>query len=115
MKQFKYVEFVSDVSHFDFVLLIDLFYDAFHLPKSVCPSCYDINQDIARKFNVTLQEAFDMSREDILYQHYKDNIIKGDKHNSLYDAKVIRELYQILNNVEYKIDYGIGKFERISN
>lgn len=95
--QFDNVELVSDVCHYDMVLLIDLFGGAFQLPKKVCPACYDINQDIARVYNISLQEAFDKSREDILYQHYKDNAIKGDKHNALYDAKVIKELYQILN------------------
>lgn len=101
--QFDEVELVSDVCHYDMTLLInELFYNAFSLPKNVCPACYDINQDIAKKYNISLREAFDKSREDILYQHYKENIIQGDKHNALYDAKVIRELYQILNNVEFK-------------
>lgn len=101
LKQFTSVEFVSDVCHYDFVLLIDIFGSAWDLPKTVCPACYDINQDIARKYNITQKEAFDKSREDILYQNYKDTAIEGDKHNALYDAKVIRELYQILNNVKY--------------
>lgn len=100
-KQFEKVELVSDVCHYDMVLLIDLFNHAFNIPKNVCASCYDINQDIARKYNISMNEAFDKSREDILYQSYKDNVISGDKHNSLYDAKVIRELYQILNNVKF--------------
>lgn len=101
LKQFASVEFVSDVCHYDFVLLIDIFGSAWDLPKSVCPACYDINQDIARKYNITQKEAFDKSREDILYQSYKESVIDGDKHNALYDAKVIRELYQILNNVKF--------------
>lgn len=100
-KQFDFVELISDVSHYDFVLFIDLFGTAFDLPKNVCPVCYDINQDIARKYNIPQQEAFDKSREDILFQAYKENVINGDKHNALYDAKVIRELYQILNNVKF--------------
>ena len=29
------------------------------------------------------------------------NEISGDKHNALYDAKVIREIYQIVNNVTF--------------
>lgn len=99
--QFDSVELVSDVCHYDMVLLIDLFGNAFHLPKKVCAACYDINQDIARKYNISQQEAFDKSREDILFQNYKENIIKDDKHNALYDAKVIRELYQILNDVKF--------------
>lgn len=103
LRQFDTVEFVSDVCHYDFVLLIDLFGSAFDLPKQCCAACYDINQDIARKFNISQQEAFDKSREDILYNAYKENAVKGEKHNALYDAKVIRELYQILNNVNFNI------------
>lgn len=101
LKQFDYIEFVSDVCHYDFVLLIDLFGTAFDLPESVCPSCYDINQDIARQYSVIQKEAFNMSREDILYNNWKDSKVKGEKHNALYDAKVIRELYQIMNSVKF--------------
>lgn len=101
LKQFESVELVSDVCHYDMVLFIDLFGGAFDIPKNVCAACYDINQDIARKYGITSKEAFDKSREDILYQNYKEDKIQGDKHNALYDAKVIRELYQILNNVKF--------------
>lgn len=100
-KQFPTVELVSDVCHYDMVLLIDLFGSAFHLPKNVCAACYDINQDIARYYNISLSEAFDKSREEILYEKYKENSVLGDKHNALYDAKVIREIYQIVNNVTF--------------
>lgn len=99
--QFNEVELVSDVCHYDMVLLIDLFWYASNLPKNVCAACYDINQDISMKYGISMREAFDKSREDILFQHYKENKIKGDKHNALYDAKVIREIYQIVNNVEF--------------
>lgn len=99
--QFDSVEFVSDVSHYDMVLLIDLLGGVWGLPKHICPACIDINQDISRKYSITLQEAFDKSREDILYQNHREWKVKGDKHNALYDAKVIRELYQIFNNVEF--------------
>jgi len=103
--QFDSVELVSDVCHYDMVLLIDLFGGAFLLPEKVCPACYDINQDIASKYNLTQQQAFDKSREEILFNAYKDKEITGDKHNSLYDARIIRELYQILNNVDYVKKY----------
>ena len=100
-KQFDMVELVSDVCHYDMVLLIDMFGHAFNLPSNVGAICYDINQDIARYYGISQSEAFDKSREKILYSKYKENSIDGDKHNALYDAKVIRELYQILNNVKY--------------
>ena len=100
-KQFDQVELVSDVCHYDMVLLIDLFGTAFDLPDNVSASCYDINQDIARYYRISQSEALDKSREQILWDKYKENSVSGDKHNSLYDAKVIRELYQILNNVDF--------------
>ena len=100
-KQFDTIELVSDVCHYDMVLLIDMFGGAFNLPSNVSASCYDINQDIARYYEISQSEAFDKSRESILYDKYKENSISGDKHNALYDAKVIRELYQILNNVDF--------------
>ena len=100
-KQFDTVELVSDVCHYDMVLLIDMFGGAFDLPSNVGASCYDINQDIAKYYKISQSEAFDKSRESILYDRWKENSISGDKHNALYDAKVIRELYQILNNVDF--------------
>lgn len=95
LQDYNDVQFVSDVCHYDMVLLIDLFGTAFDLPKGVCASCHDINQDIASYYSISEAEAFDMSRENI------SNIIQGDKHNALYDAKVIRSIYAKMNNVEF--------------
>ena len=65
--------------------------------------------NIARKLNMTLTEAFDVSRENLLWalsnQSTEDvlkslshNIIDNDtKHNALYDAKIICLLYLYLN------------------
>lgn len=100
-RQFENVELVSDVCHYDMVLLIDLFGGAINLPQNVCPNCYDINQDIARYYNIDLQTAFDKSREKILWDNYKEHAVGGEKHNALHDAKVIRELYQILNKINF--------------
>jgi len=88
------VQLVSDVCHYDMVLFIDIFGGAFDIPNNVNPACHDINQDIAMYYMLTESEAFDKSREDIL----KDfNVtIDGDKHNSLYDAKVIKEIYKAI-------------------
>lgn len=99
--QFDEVQLVSDVCHYGFVLFISLFGGAFDIPKNVSPYCYDINQDIARYYKIAEREAFDKSREEILYSKYKENAIAGDKHNALYDAEVIREIYQIVNNVYF--------------
>ena len=90
------VEFVSDVCHYDMVLLIDLFGTAFDLPKNINPACHDINQDIGRYYEFSETEAFDFSREEILQNNAV--IIEGDKHNSLYDAKVIKTIYEIIKS-----------------
>lgn len=90
------IMFVSDVCHYDFVLLIDALYKhGLNVPKNVCANCYDINQDIARYYNISLIDAFNKSREEILSEH--GVTIEGKKHNSLYDAKVIKAIYEIIN------------------
>lgn len=94
LSQFDSVELVSDVCHYDMVLFIDVFGTAFDLPKNVCPVCYDINTDIAKEYNVALVDAFDMNREMLLEEF--DKVVKGSKHNSLYDAKVIKEIYNAI-------------------
>ena len=90
------VELVSDVCHYDMVLLIDLFGTAFDLPQNVNPACHDINQDIAKYYEISETEAFDFSREEILSNNAI--VIEGDKHNSLYDAKVIKEIYNVIKS-----------------
>jgi hypothetical protein len=95
LDQFDSIEWVSDVCHYDFVLLIDLLCgEALDMPDHINCVCHDINQDIAKHYNISEYEAFNKSREKIL----SDNKIKinGDKHNSLYDAKVIKEIYKIV-------------------
>ncbi len=92
LKQFDSVQFVSDVSHYDFVLLIDIFGGAFDLPGNVSAACRDINQDIARHYGISDREAFDKSREDIVSELCGQQI-EGEKHNALYDAEVIKAIY----------------------
>lgn len=97
LSQFDTIQFVSDCSHYDFVLLIDLITNggtALDLPDNISAVCHDINQDIAQHFGVTDAEAFDMSREQIMNDLCgPEDIVAGDKHNSLYDAEVIRAIY----------------------
>ena len=95
LSEYDYVELVSDCCHYDMVLFIDIFGGAFDIPKNVNPACHDINQDLAKRFMITEREAFDVSREALLKARVDSRIIEGDKHNSLYDAKVIKELYNI--------------------
>lgn len=93
LKQFDSVQFVSDVCHYDFVLLIDLFGTAFDLPENVCAACHEINQDIARHYGISERKAFDKSREGIVSE-LCGHEIDGRKHNSLYDAEVIKAIYE---------------------
>ena len=92
------IQFVSDVCHYDFVLLIDLITDggtAFDLPGNISPACHDMNQDIARFYKVTDAEAFDMSREQIMNDLCgQDYIVNGNKHDAMYDAEVIRAIWR---------------------
>lgn len=101
IRQFNTIQFVSDVCHYDFVLLIDLLtnggtaFDLIDLPEDISPVCHDINQDIARHFHISDAEAFDMSREEIMFDVCSGkDFVNGDKHNSLYDAEVIRVIYK---------------------
>lgn len=96
-KQFNQVQLVSDCCHYDMVLLIDIFGTAFDLPSNVSPVCYDINQDIAAYEGCSCKEAFDIGRESFIKSY--GNPIVGDKHNSLYDARVIKEIYRIILGV----------------
>lgn len=98
LQQFDTIQFVSDVCHYDFVLLIDLLTNggtAIDVPLNISVVCHDLNQDIAQHFRVPDHEAFDMSREQIMNDLCRpEDIVTGDKHNSLYDAEVIRAIYQ---------------------
>lgn len=96
LDQYDNVEFVSDVCHYDFVLLIDLLTGggtALELPEYISSVCHDINQDIAHYFEVSDYEAFDINREEIV-EKLNGYFVIGEKHNSLYDAEVIRAIYK---------------------
>ena len=97
LDKFDEIEFISDVCHYDFVLLIDLICrDAISMPKNISPICHDINYDIASWFNISDEEAFNKNREDIL--EYFNIMIDGSKHNAIYDAKVIAAIYNKLKS-----------------
>lgn len=97
LNQFDSIQFVSDVCHYDFVLLIDLITShctAMNLPENISSSCHDINQDIAAFYGIEEREAFNLSREVVMKNMYgEDFSIEGLKHNALYDAEVIRVIY----------------------
>lgn len=98
------VEFISDVCHYDMVLMIDLLSGgkgAFDIPDWISPQCYDINQDIAWRYSVSPHAAFDMNREGIaknlipeIYESIK--FPEEMKHNSLWDAELIQAIYRAI-------------------
>lgn len=97
LSKYKDIQFISDVCHYDMVLLVDALYnDALSIPSNVSAVCYDINHDIARYFKITPKEAFNKSRETIVKEELK-SLVDIKKHNSLYDAKVIKLIYEKLN------------------
>lgn len=105
IQQFDIIQFVSDVCHYDFVLLVDLMTNggtALDLPENISAVCHDLNMDIARHFHVSDREAFDMSREQIMNDLCGlEDVVTGNKHNSLYDAEVIKAIYE---EIKYEKD-----------
>ena len=96
ISQFDTIQFVSDVCHYDFVLLIDLLTNggtALDLPDNISAVCHDTNQDTAAYFEVSDRDAFDMNREEILDRLTGYRVV-GEKHNSLHDAEIIKEIYE---------------------
>ncbi len=88
------IQFVSDVSHFDFVLLLDLLAESiFDIPDRISKTCVDLNEIIAEYMGISPKEAFDKSREDLL-TFAIDGFSDDNKHNALYDALVIKAIYE---------------------
>ena len=70
------------------------------MPENISAVCHDLNMDIARHYHVSDREAFDMSREQIMNDLCgPEDVATGDKHNSLYDAEVIRASYEEIGYV----------------
>lgn len=95
------IQFISDVCHYDFTLLSNLFGGAFSLPDYVNSVCYDICQDIAKELlgektplSESMAYGFDIDRENFLTVDLNGFLPKGKKHNALYDAFVIKKIYE---------------------
>ena len=113
IKKEKTVQFVSDVCHYDFMLLLDLITggrSAIVLPSNlISPCCIDLNQDIATSIGVNNAEEFNSDNFlphkiafDVDRKPWAESIIGekiGTKHNALEDAKCIRIIHQTLWNL----------------
>ena len=107
LTNFEEVQLVSDVCHYDMTLFCDLFGGAFNIPSNVNPVCYDICSDLMDYFaddtcndyynceDLTMRKAFDVSREEFVTKALKEELPKMEtKHNALYDAMVIKQIYE---------------------
>lgn len=100
LEQFGFVNFISDLCHYDFVFLIDLFGSEWDLPFKVSSICHDINYDIANYYRISEEDASNRNRGLLLFD-ISGAEISGKKHNALYDAKVIKKIYEcIQRNME---------------
>jgi len=86
LSQFDSVEMWSDCLAYDWVLFCQIFGHAFNIPKNV----YYIPFDICTMMKLKGIDP-DISREEFV-----ENSVSGVRHNSLYDAKVIKACYEKL-------------------
>lgn len=102
LSQFDHVEMWSDCLAYDWVLFNNIFGGAFDIPKNV----YYIPFDICTLFKAKGVDP-DINREEFIsnvksasgeYLHFDDkgNLINAQKHNALWDAKVIKACYDKL-------------------
>ena len=78
------------------------------LPSNVSPVPMDLNDLIAFKKGISVSEAFDLNREELASGIHSDVLCAGgvlsedgihpQKHNALWDAKVIKAIYEQLNS-----------------
>ena len=89
LAQFDNVEIWGDCLAYDWVLFINLFGSAFDIPKNVyyLPFCLVTFLKI---------KGYD---PDISREAFIGNSIEGEKHNALYDAKVIKACFEKLLTV----------------
>ena len=90
LEQFDEIEMWSDCLSYDWVLFCQIFGHAFNIPKNV----YYIPFDISTLFKIKGLDP-DINREEFVSCKQKK-----EKHNSLWDAEVIKLCYEKLLNLE---------------
>lgn len=86
LMQFKSIEIWSDCLSYDWVLFNNIWGHAFNIPKNI----YYIPFDLCTLMKIKGIDT-DVSREDFIKDFAQ---IEGNKHNALYDAKVIKACYE---------------------
>ena len=98
LAQFKEVEIWSDCLAYDWVLFCDIFGGAFNIPKNI----YYIPFDICTSFK-ELGIDPDIGREEFVNHNVQVDTAEhwgtNAKHNALWDAYVIRECYNNLDEI----------------
>lgn len=89
--QFEKVEIWSDCLSYDWVLFNNIFGTAFDIPKNI----YYIPFDICTLFKVKGIDS-DISREEYAKEGKENWFAKEEKHNALFDAKIIKMCYDRL-------------------
>ena len=105
LEQFGEVEIWSDCLSYDWVLFNQIFGHAFNIPKNVYYIPFDIctlfyakgiDADISREKFVS--NTFSESGEPLFFDA-EGNMIEKQKHNALWDAKIIRQCFVKLQGV----------------
>ena len=105
LEQFSEVEIWSDCLSYDWVLFNQIFGHAFNIPKNVYYIPFDIctlfyakgiDADISREKFVS--NTFSESGEPLFFDA-EGNMIEKQKHNALWDAKIIRQCFVKLQGV----------------
>jgi hypothetical protein len=108
-------QMVSDCCHYDMVLFCDLMGGAGRLPEDMNAVCFDLSHMIMEECFVgvgnnfvlshNMKDAFDVSREELVTKNGLElpHTFGGsvDKHNALYDACVIKLIYDELYFKKY--------------
>lgn len=89
LSQFDQVEMWSDTLAYDWVLFNQLWGHAFNIPKNV----YYIPFDLATLLKVKGIDP-DINREEFAQLIDENELTNGQKHNALWDAKVIKACYE---------------------
>lgn len=89
LSQFEQVEIWSDCLSYDWVLFNQIFGHAFNIPKNV----YYIPFDICTMFHLKGIDP-DVNREE-----FSEEVNNSQKHNALWDAKVIKQCFQKLEKL----------------
>lgn len=86
ISQFDSIEIWSDCLAYDWVLFNNIFKHAFNLPKNICYIPFDI---------CTLMKVKGID-PDVNREEFARIKVDGNKHNALYDAKIIKACYERL-------------------